>query len=52
VSDKKAINLWLASFEYEWIKKEAEAKGMSMTAYLRAMIRKRIEDESRKPEQY
>ena len=52
MSDKKAINLWLASTEHEWVKKEAAERGMSMTAYIRSLIRKRMEDESRRPEQY
>lgn len=52
MSDKKAISLWLTQVEYQWVKKEATEKGISMTAYLRSIIRKKMDDESRRPEQY
>ena len=52
MSDKKAMSLWLTQVEYQWIKKAAKEKGVSMTAYLRSLIRKKMDDESRRPEQY
>lgn len=49
---KKAVNLWLKTEEYIWVKNNAKTRGISMTSVIRELIRKQAERERRKPEQY
>lgn len=51
-SSKKALNLWLNAEEHTWVKNSAKARGISMTAVIRELIRKQEERERRKPQQY
>lgn len=51
-STKKAINLWLNAEEYSWVKNSANARGLTMTAVIRELIRKQEDRERRRPQQY
>ena len=51
-SGKKAVNLWLSPEEHAWVKRTAREKGVSMTSLIRELIRKQVEIEQRRPQQY
>jgi hypothetical protein len=38
--DKKRLNLWLSAVEYDWLKAQARATGVSMTVLARRSLHK------------